>query len=234
MNHFDFHFYKKRVDKSNFRYYFDGFENLYECYGESAQDLFAITVLKGKLDGTYLEIGNRDPIEKNNTFMLESVFGWKGVSLDIEEYWVNRFNSIRRNKAYTADATKLEYDDFLKEKLPNRIDYLSLDCDPPWQSLLILQKLLKSNYRFNVITFEHDNYGEKERPEKEVSRVLMKKHGYELVVKGGLSPKGYDHEDWYVDPDFVDMNLVERLRGEVKKKDCYTHFFALLRSPETL
>lgn len=222
---FQYFYHNRSISKKKFKYPFEGFENLSGCYGESAQDLFVITLLKGKRNGTYLEIGSRDPIDKNNTFMLENDFGWRGVSLDIEQHWVDKFNSVRTNKAYVQDATKVSYDDFLKDKLEHRIDYLSLDCDPQPQGLIALNNILKSNYRFNVVTFEHDNYTNRDEKEKLVSRYLMKKHGYKLMIQGGLSPTRLDHEDWYVDPDFVDMKLAKDLRTKVNKSNCFTHFF---------
>ena len=50
-------------------------------YSQSAQDLFVLTVLDRKEKGKYWEIGSSVPTDNNNTYLLESKFGWKGSFL---------------------------------------------------------------------------------------------------------------------------------------------------------
>ena len=51
---------------------FFGFENLNENYSQAAQDLFVLSCLSGKTNGTFLDLGCSHPTNINNTFLLES------------------------------------------------------------------------------------------------------------------------------------------------------------------
>ena len=51
------------------RYRFKGSELLTEYYSQVCQDLFILSVLDGKRDGTYLEIGAYYPDFLNNTYI---------------------------------------------------------------------------------------------------------------------------------------------------------------------
>ena len=50
-------------------------------YSQAAQDLFAYELF-GKA-GTYIDVGSGEPKRDNNTYMLESLYNWKGFSVDI-------------------------------------------------------------------------------------------------------------------------------------------------------
>jgi len=70
---------------------------------QAGQDLFVIAMLKGKLNGTFLEIGAGQPVVGNNTWILERYFGFHGTSIDVQEFtlditpiiWKNFYNNIR-------------------------------------------------------------------------------------------------------------------------------------------
>jgi len=49
-------------------------ENIEKSNGQALQDMFVLSVLKGKKNGTYLEIGAQEPIFQNNTAILEKDF----------------------------------------------------------------------------------------------------------------------------------------------------------------
>ena len=40
-----------------------------KSYSQSAQDIFVLSVLDQKRDGTYLEIGSSVPVDNNNTYL---------------------------------------------------------------------------------------------------------------------------------------------------------------------
>ena len=89
------------------------------------------------------------------------------------------------------------------------IDYLSIDCDPGFQSLAVLKRVLLTDYKFRVITFEHECYSE--GPEvKNASREFLNALGYQLVVSNvshlGLSS---DYEDWWVYPTLVNADRLQ-------------------------
>jgi tetratricopeptide (TPR) repeat protein len=64
------------------RHKFPGAENIEKNYSQTYQDMFTLTMLNGKRNGTYFEIGAADPFHGSNTALLEE-FGWKGTSLEI-------------------------------------------------------------------------------------------------------------------------------------------------------
>lgn len=173
-------------------------------YSQAYQDLFALTMLRGKRNGKYVEIGSNEPEKFSNTKLLEESFGWKGISVEIDSKWAAEFNRVRTNPCYEHDATNFEWMDAIKEQKwkTKRIDYASVDCEPPnitFQSLINLPH--DAGYRFSVITFETDIY--KDGPEfRDVSRQFLTNLGYQLVAKdvcNGQNP----YEDWWVDPEVI-------------------------------
>lgn len=122
---------------------FNGVDKIKYNYAQTFQDLFVLTVLNGKRKGSYLELGCNDPFYNNNTALLETVFDWKGLSIDIELSLVNEFNSKRNNKAICENALNIDYKELLEyNKFDKIIDYLQIDCDTPNISLNVLKKVL--------------------------------------------------------------------------------------------
>jgi len=171
----------------------------YNSYAQAHQDLFVAYMHSFKLNGLYVEIGAADPKQSSNSYLLESEFGWDGFSVEIDYNLVSKFNEIRRNKCVAADATEYDFKAALEEKgYPLRIDYLSLDIDPALSTYNALRGLPLADYRFSVITYEHDSYltGFKYM---NASRNLLESYGYVRVVSNVLCC-GRDFEDWYIDP----------------------------------
>lgn len=181
-------------------------------YAQAAQDMFVITALNGLRNGSYLEIGSADPVMFNNTYLLEKDFEWYGYSLDINYPDVAKFNHVRNNAAICADALSYSFED-LGRLLPEDVDYLQVDCEPPPVTLAILKRVLDAGFRPKVITFEHDRYlfGDTIADE---SRRILNALGYTLVVKdvcfdGQHSP----FEDWWVKNPREGLNYAENLIG---------------------
>lgn len=181
-------------------------------YGQVMQDMFVLTVLEGKRNGSYLEIGSADPIIFNNTYLLEKDFGWRGVSIDIDLKQINKFRLHRSNPSICADATTFNYD-----VLENEYDYLQVDCEPPNVSYAVLEKTI-SNKKFKVITFEHDAYKEGDEFRKK-SRELLSKD-YVLTVADVSFDKTGFFEDWWVHKSVYRNDLL----GE-SKKTCSEYFY---------
>jgi len=207
-----------QIRKSKFKMKHAGFEQINECYAQAGQDLFVLGILEGKSNGTYLEIGCGEPKSYSNTYLLEQQFGWKGVSLDIEDSIVQSYNLSRKNKAVVSDATTVDYLDLLeKSGIHTRdLDFASIDCEPASNTYAALRALPLDVLRFAVITYEHDCYyaGPKF---KYSSRNYLWSHGYVLVasnISAGDAGTGnleyVDYEDWWVHPELVDMNRVSR------------------------
>lgn len=191
-----------------------GIEQVPHSFSQIAQDFFVLACLKGLTNGRYCEIGAYHPMEISNTYILEKYYNWTGVSFDINQQSVDLFNKHRSNPAFLQDAMTADYADYFQKAgyTDNIIDYASVDCEPPENTLRALQQLLSSGYKFRVITFEHDTYNST-LPIKQLSRDILTAQGYELIV-GGLmgSPNFHDYEDWWVHPDLVDMDHVEKFK----------------------
>jgi hypothetical protein len=90
---------------------FFGFENLNGNYSQAAQDLFVLSCLSGKTNGTFLDLGCSHPTNINNTFLLEKDFNWSGLSIDIDESLTSQYPSHRNTKAIPRDCTKLDFEE---------------------------------------------------------------------------------------------------------------------------
>ena len=203
------------------KYKFPGAESIERNFSQCYQDLFVLSMLNGKRDGTYLEIGSADPFYGNNTALLETHFNWKGQSIDINPISVSDFRNRRLNQVIEGDATNINYESLLTEPI---IDYLQVDCDPPSISYETLLQIPFWKHKFRVITFEHDAYVDDTKSIREKSRKYLESYGYKLVV-ANVSPDAYSpYEDWWVHPELVDVHLIEIMQSignETKKADIH-------------
>ena len=178
-------------------------------FSQAYQDLFVLSVLDGKLDGRYVEIGAENPIDINNTFLLES-FRWKGYSLEISTNWEDDWKKMRKNELIIHDATTFDHQNKLKDLGWDQIDYLQVDCEPPSTTLKCLYQFPFDEVKVSVITYETDVYSGDDVPQIE-SRKYLKDLGYELVCSD-VRYSGNAFEDWYVHPELVDSKLWERFK----------------------
>ena len=97
--------------KNNLIHSFSGQTKILENYSQAYQDLFVLSMLDGKTNGRYVEIGAYDAKIFSNTFILESIFNWEGFSIEIDKTLCGKFNNDRdrKNRCYLADATKFDY-----------------------------------------------------------------------------------------------------------------------------
>ena len=166
-------------------------------FSADGQDMFVEKTLKEKRNGFFLDIGTAMPIENNNTFLFERYYGWKGVLFEFDRMYETSINQIRTSPLVTEDATKINYKElFEKYNVPKVIDYLSLDIDPPDNTLKVLKALPLDDYIFSCVTFEHDRYWFGDSVMEE-SRKIFKDHGYTLKVADAPCSLG-PYEDWYV------------------------------------
>ena len=174
-----------------------------------SSDAFALDILGYKKNGFYVEMGSADPIMGNTTYKMEKEYGWKGVGFDLNEEHAAKYNAIRSNPCLVEDATKFNYLKYFEENnFPKQIDYLQIDIESPTdiggrpqkplgQPLMGLISLPLTQYRFSVISFEHEfiiNY--RNASLRDAQREILDNLGYSLVCKIG-------HEDWWVDPNIV-------------------------------
>ena len=216
---------KNKLDR--LKLFFSGAENIDHNYSQAYQDMFVLSMLNGKTNGIYVEIGANDAISINNTYLLESKFDWSGISFDadkssLESYQKNK----RKNNFVLGNALNLNYDEIFKQNgFGNQIDYLQIDIEPNTQTLECLKKMPLDKYRFSTITYETDYYDKTqgcdvaERVRKE-SREIFLHYGYELIV-GNIANLSKDEvfEDWYVDPLVIDKEIIKLFKESSEYND---------------
>jgi len=204
--------YYKIGDK--LRYEFEGIDNFKSNYSQVFQDLFILMATNGKIGGKYLEIGSNKPLEHSNTYLLENKFNWKGISLEINQCLVDIFNSKRNNECFCLDATKANYLELLDSRnWGTDWDYLQLDCEPAKNTFEALLSIPFNKYRFATITFEHDWYCDVDKTIRDKSRKYLEMFGYQLVVSNVSVDDKSPFEDWWVHPDLVDNEIIQKLKS---------------------
>ena len=179
--------------------------------GNSSQEKFVTEIFNGKKNGVYVELGAFDSKLGSNTFYLESDYDWSGVSFEISEDRKLEFQTNRKNPCF-GDALEFNYISYFENNnFPKQIDYLQVDIDAGYQhngrpfgnhylSLLGLISLPLTQYRFSIITFEHDaNMYFRNSAIRDAQREILDSLGYALVVRE-------KHEDWWVDPAVFPIN----------------------------
>lgn len=181
-----------------------------ESYSQCGQDIFVFNILN-KHNGTFLDLGCYLPKKINNTYLLE-LNGWSGVSVDIIDYhkeWEERSNKFIQQDCLNSDLNHLLEVNYNN----NVIDYLSLDMEILGDRFKLLEKILKTNYEFKVITIEHDSYINDDYVtfEKIPQRKLLQQNGF-ILVCGDVSQKDHPtlfYEDWWVNSKYFNENDIK-------------------------
>lgn len=164
------------------------------------QEEFVLNVLKEKKNGYFVELGSGHPQLNNNTYNLEKKYDWNGLALDIDFDCVNIYNNYRKTKCLQENAISFDYRKFFFENsFPKQIDYLQIDIDdiPRYANLKALISLPLSEYRFSIITIEHDTIRDFTLSEmRNCQRLILNSFGYDLVVQGKI-------EDWWIDKSYI-------------------------------
>jgi hypothetical protein len=147
-------------------------------YSQISQDLFVVAMTRGLLGGSFLEIGASDPRIGNNTYLLESQFNYRGISVeritpDYENFFVEWYQSIKLpewphniesfsavpdwlksliSQTYPVD-NYARYHDTKAEEDRNKLSEVWLECRP--NSNLITKDAFDLDYRKlpNFITY---------------------------------------------------------------------------------
>lgn len=221
-------YFKKDCDRLRLK--FEGADMIENNYSQSLQDIFVLSVLDGKRNGTYLEIGADDGISINNTYLLETQYDWTGLAFEWLEPGWSRYVSQRKNPCLCTDATKVDYRQLLKEyNFPKQIDFLQVDIEPAQQTLDALKALPHDKYRFSVICFETAIYLGEDKHVQEEQINLLNSLGYVMIAKNVSNLGGDPFEDWWVDPSAVDMNRISPYKEvdftDSKEKRCLEVIF---------
>ncbi len=208
---------------------FKGSDDTEFYYSSSGQDLLVLCLLDGVHRGRYLELGSGRPVAHNNTYLLESKYNFTGLGIDVDKDLVDLYNKIRYNKAVLGDAKYFNFKDAIYNlgwRLNEPIDYVSIDCDPSINSSVTTAKrsnesfhalcnLLLQGLVFKIITFEHDCYRYFDIV-KNRSRKVLESFGYQMVAKGVIDSRGFEFEDWWINPNYINKNRASIIYSENK------------------
>lgn len=200
--------------KHKLKYSFNNIDSIEYNYSQVYQDMFVLTVLNGKKNGTYLEIGASEPFKNNNTALLEQKFGWSGIGIEYNEKQAKQYQENRTNPILCVDALVIDYNKLLEKYFPGiiTIDYLQLDIEPPRNTYKALLSIPFDKYKFNVITYEHDYYVDITRSYRDKSRDYLQKLGYVLIVPNISPDPNSPFEDWWVHKDLISTETINRLK----------------------
>ena len=184
---------------------------------DAKQDQFVAEILNFKKEGTYLDIGSNDSIKSNNTYFLSDSLDWKGICIEMDTSFFSTYK--RKNSLLLGqNAIDINYRNTILEFFGNvgAIDYLSLDVDTA--SLSVLKNIPLGDFRFKVITIEHDYYlyGDKYREEQ---RNILVSNGYLLLCSDvyaeqeGYYEKQCSFEDWWIDPREFNSEIVDKVKS---------------------
>ena len=183
-------------------------------YSQAAQDLFVLKVLDNKKNGVFVEIGSTHPVIANNTYLLETQYGWTGVMIVCDKQWVPLYKEERPNSDYIIqDAVTVNYNKVLKT-YPYDIDYLQINLEVDNMStlntLLNLNDSALKTHRFAIITFGHEFYRGDYFRTRDLSRIILKDLGYVLLFPD-ISWFGCAmYEDWWVHPELVNPQILKK------------------------
>ena len=193
-------------------------------FGTSQQDKFIIHVLNNKKNGYFLDIGSGEAIFNNNTYLLETNFNWKGILVDNNSYFIMSYRSFRTNSIHIIDdARKIDYLKIFEENnFPRAIDYLHIALEArngsTIETLHKLEHEVFDMYKFAIITFQHTACNPNCANTRIESRNILKKRGYICVFEDINNEFNFPYEDWYVNPDLVNMNYINNLIENNKTK----------------
>ena len=220
--------YKKEFHH-RLKFKFDGSENIEKNYSQAYQDMMTLFLHNGKRNGTYLEIGSSKPFESSNTFLLENQFDWNGVGVEIDESKVVEYRNNRKNSVIHADAASLDYYKVLEDNFPGikNIDYLQLDVEPAKNTFKVLFEIPFDDYKFAVITYEHDYAVDVTRSYRNKSRRFFMSLGYEMLVNDIGNTPDSSFEDWWYHPDLISAEKANLMRSINLEKNHYINKFML-------
>ena len=180
-------------------------------YSHAGQDIFAKNLIGS--NGTYLEVGAYLPVKNSNTYLLESKYNWKGISIELDinhkDAWLN--DKVRKNIIYFEDALSFKYKEKLIENnLPLHINYLSCDIDPTCNTYSALKKIIEEGISFDFISFEHDEYFRKNctndtNDYHTLAIDFLKKNNYKIAIDN-IYPKNKPEklfETWFINNSII-------------------------------
>lgn len=203
---------------------------------QASHDIFVTNIMQHKKNGTFVEIGSNDATHNNNSYLLESEYGWRGIMVEYDPYYLESYKTHRTNSFHIInDATKVDYKQaFENNNMPLVIDYLQIDLDVDNRSTLMLfNETIFDKYTFATITFEHDIYTGNFYDTREISRKILIERGYVLLfpdvqIALWTEDNFCAFEDWYIHPNHAHMNIQE-IQKHAKPNMNHTEIASLLQ-----
>lgn len=186
-----------------------------QFYSDAKQDQFVAEILNFKKNGYCLDIGSNHSIISNNTYFFQEL-DWTSISVESDRIYNETYSTRKNGVHLNENALEVNYSKIFQEyEFPKSIDYLSLDVDNV--SLSVLRILPLNEYRFKVITIEHDQYiyGNTYRgPQREI----LESHGYLLLCSDvyaeqpGYEGKECPFEDWWIDASEFNEDIINKIK----------------------
>ena len=193
-------------------------KNQIKFHGQAQQDKFVCEALKYPRDGFFVELGACHPINISNTYILEKDLGWRGLAFEQSDTHCDLYETERPLTDYfIGNALHQDYRSIFSEyNASSPIDYLQIDLHPPASltALEVLKDQVMDDYKFKVVTYEHDICHSRNPVHRQKSREIFQDQGYYRVFDDIHNGEPcWVYEDWYVYPDLVDMNWVKSLQS---------------------
>ena len=180
---------------------------------QAGQDIFVRHVIGRK--GTFLDLGSYRPTYHNNARILE-IEGWKGLAIDYQNF-SEEFKQKRNTPFLQADITTIDWDQTFEDYpfLKGTIDYISFDVDEATR--VAFDRFPFDKVKFGCMTIEHDRYRFGTETRDHLRKKLIEL-GYVLLCADVVMPdspyeKFGPFEDWWVNPQLVDMDRIEAIRS---------------------
>lgn len=178
---------------------------------QAGQDIFAAYINEFKRDGYFLDLGANEPFTCNNTAILESELGWRGILVDFLPNLVELCAASRKESvSLCADLEKKSVEEILTENnAPPKIDYLSLDIDYETPRIACLKSIDFQKRFVSCMTFEHDRYliGDNIM---NISRQILQDNNMVLLCPN-VKFNGWDFEDWYIHKDLAEDVRIKKI-----------------------
>lgn len=197
--------YYNSQDQDRYKFSFPGIQSIQKNYARHFQDMFVLSVLDGKVGGSFLEVGCGDPIIHNNTYLLEKKFNWTGLSVDNDARHGYNYKHNRKSSIFLCDALNIDYKQFMKMGcFDDIVDFLRINSEN--SSLEVLKRIPFSDYQFRVIQFQHNEcwWGDIFKTE---SRKILEELGYILMVPDVSINENNNYEDWWVHPNHFKSHM---------------------------
>jgi len=195
--------------------------------GQAEQDKWVVEFFNEKRDGYFLDIGSLDGITSNNTYILETKYGWKGLC--VEPYYIHlpvlrmcrrvpiiekalynkngtgyfnaQWSSVNENAGIPVQM--ISFKTLIEENnVPNIIDYISLDIEGAEYEALTT---FPFDTHLSILwTIEHNAYLGDLTLKNKIKEIMLA-HDYVIAFEDVCCPDSNNlpFEDWFVNKNYV-------------------------------